>query len=891
MVLAGGAWAQDLEVIKEEVRIPRGETRSFEFTTVPQKDHTILLEVVARLDADTLGGSMFFMKLTLNGRVVTAAKTRAAVRLVNKPVVSPVTPDIPASWSDGQLWRILYAPDFEAALKQTYYAGNPYQTVLDVTDLTNPAAENRLEIMNTCTMYKPPAGSKGNYDLVIKTLAVRVKPGASPMMDASGMDPGVINRGTPGAGPAKYEGRLLGGGGFSVTVRPAVGPVAHGATPAAYVFGFNGAISYPNAGLNRLVAGEAGASPYAAQKGWRVSVKPTATGGTVIGEGPDYRLERTVVFGPRKVEVTDKIINKHTDANLGLVVEQTADLQGKQAAVRLAGNPDPAINAYYSPGNPSVYVALQDFGLGMICEDDIFRNQAMLFFDQERNAAGLRTDKLCLPAGGSQTLKWSVYPVASRDYYDFINLVRQDWGSNYTVEGAWTFFDPDSIIAMSVEDIRAQFTRLGITRACYCGGWVDRKHDRKRIGFGTGVFDDYWIDFRGRLKQAAAKIHEAMPDCKVYVYYDTQRDTSEGGHERFRDSWLTSVKGDQYQTEWGGVYSLTYSVVATLTNSYGKAMLALVDRYLKEMGIDGLYWDEMEGTGYGAPLITYNAWDGASCILDPKTYTIARECGINTIMGEGHRVAVIKRVRELGGDMMGNGPTATKDILALKPQRMIEIQHNEYWNYEGNLESTLGYASGRMDFGNWTRAIRMATLLVGTRYTYTHEISRHVFPFTPIELHAGYMLGQERIITLHDGNYGWPGQQCLVQVRHFDKEGLLTPTDFATKVGSEARTAAAVGEGEAVVLVKLPAVIVPKKGEATVSKVAYDATGLKCTVVAPQGATLELRSGEFALQPGAKLVWTMDGQERPVTVDAKGVARVAIPATAKAAEVEVRAGR
>ena len=527
----------------------------------------------------------------------------------------------------------------------------------------------------------------------------------------------------------------------------------------------------------------------------------------------------------------------------------------------------------------------------MICEDDIFRNQATLFCDGDSGLAGLRTDRLCLAPGGSVTLRWSVYPVASVDYYDFINLVRQDWGSNYTVEGAWTFFDPDTIISMTVDDVRQKFTRLGITRACYCGGWVDRRHDRKRIGFGTGVFDDYWADFRDRLRQAADKIHQAVPDCKVYVYYDTQRDTSEGGHERFQDSWLTDPKGNQYSTEWGGVYSLTYSVVATLGNSYGKAMLGLVDRYLKEMRIDGLYWDEMEGVGYGSPLITYNAWDGASCDLDPKTYTIARECGINTIMGEGHRIAVIKRVRELGGDMMGNGPTATRDLLALKPQRMIEIQHNEYWNYEGNLDSPLGYGSSPMGFDNWIRALKMATLIVGTRYTYTHEISPYVFPFTPLELHAGYLLGRERLITLHDGNYGWPGDKSLVQVRYFNKEGLLTEHDFPTTIGTEARTQAQVPEGEALVLVRVPAQLFPKKSEATVSKVDYGVTGLKCTVLAPQGAILEVRSGQFPFQPNAKLVWLLNGKERPLTVDAKGVARLAIPATTKPAEVIVTVGQ
>ena len=65
--------------------------------------------------------------------------------------------------------------------------------------------------------------------------------------------------------------------------------------------------------------------------------------------------------------------------------------------------------------------------------------------------------------------------MASRDYYDFINLVREDWGSNFTVLGAWAFFSPDAILAMPVEEIREQYRRQGIRYACSYGGWVDAK--------------------------------------------------------------------------------------------------------------------------------------------------------------------------------------------------------------------------------------------------------------------------------------------------------------------------------------------------------------------------------------------------------------------------------
>jgi len=788
--LAASAAAVEIDVITQETRIPPGETRAFEFGTVPQRDTTVTLEIAARLDYRALSGSSMFMELKLNSRAVGAAKSREVCRLLNRPLVSPVARNLPATWFDSGQWRLLYAPDFESGRKVDLYVGDPYTYVLDVTDLTNPAAENRVEVTNTARK----AGrlfSAGGGDLVIQRLTVRTQPGASPTMAPGARIEPVINNGRPGAGPAPYKGRLTPAGGFVLSA-------------GGQEWSFASVLSYPNAGLNRLTAADA--VDKTGQPGWTVTVTTSDAGGEVSAAGPDYRLHRRVRFTPRKVEVADEITNAHAGAPLGLLVRHELDLKGKKAAaVRIAGNPDPATDDYYAPANPSVHVVVEGLGMGVLCEDDVFRNQARLFYDAAGPCAGVRTEMLYLPPGASRTLEWSVYPVASRDYYDFINLVREDWGSNFTVEGPWTFFSPDTVLDTPVEELRRQFDRLGINYACYCGGWVDWKRDKKKIGFGTGVMDPYWADFRRRLKEAAAKLRQARPGIKVLVYYDTQRDTSDGGHERFRDSWLTSPKGNQYSTNWSGVYSLTWSVVATLDNTFGKAMLEVVDRYVKDMGVDGLYWDEMECTGYGAPLITYSIPDGYSCILDPKTYTIVRPVGVTTLLGEGHRLAVIDRVRSLGGTLMGNGPPCTRGLLLKKPQRMVEVQHNDYWCHQGNLDTPLGYASSRMDFGNWIRALRMATLLVGTRYVYEHEISPYVFPFTPIELHYGYLLGRERIITLHTGSYGWPDDASLVVCHRFDKNGKRHGASWPTTLkNGAARTAVELGEEEVAVLVRTP---------------------------------------------------------------------------------------
>lgn len=779
---------REIEVVKEPLIVARESSETVEFGTVPQTDTTVLLTITTRLDAKTLTGSNFMMGLKLNGQEVMAAKTRSANWLVNRAFDSPVTATISAPWFGAKAgWRVLYAPDFEGARKLTYYQGDPYTLVLDVTDLVNPAAENRLEISNTASARSALAAQTVG-DLIVQKLTVATYQGASPMMASAATVAPFINRGARAGGPAKYVAQVLPGGGFVVNV-------------GARQWKFDSAFSFPNAGFNRLLA--QAAPDKTGQQSWKVTTQTSPKGGQVTASSPDYQIRRVVRFTPRKIEVADAITNS-LKTPLGLIVRDEVSLDGLEApVVRLAGNSDPATNDYYSPGNPSVHITAPDHTLALLCEDDVFRNQARLYVSSatanEPSVAGLRTEMLRLAPGETYTLRWSVYPVASQDYFDFVNLVRADWNANLTAVGAWWWgFNVDAVLAMPLDELRAKLERQGIRYATIGGGWIDRIKDPKRIGFGTGVMDAYWDDYRRRVREAGDKLRQAVPDLKVLAYYDSQRDTSEGGHERFKDSWLTGPDGAQLSTEWSGQFSLTYSNIATLDNSYGKAMLQVADRYLDEMKLDGIYWDEMENTALGVPLITYNIPDGHSCLLDPKTYAIQREVGLTTLLGKAQRLAVVERVQTRGGIVLGNGPTTNKALLATGIQRMVESHHNDYWSYEGNFQTPLGYISSYTQWENYVRLFNLAMLPVAIGIDQPHDISRHLFPFTPLELHAGYLLGKERIVATHDGSYGWD-EPFRYRLWIYDAEGKVREEIPAWQDG-QGRVAVTVPDGGAVVM-------------------------------------------------------------------------------------------
>lgn len=834
------AAAETIDIVTAPEEIPVESERTWTLGPVETTGRTALLEFTARVDAPSPSGSNYLLAITVNGTRLTAAKTRRVARLVNKPRSFRYSPDLTLLWAEHGQWRLVYAPDFEVCNTQPVYQGEAYRFVLDITDLLSAEGTNSITFTNLGT--RALAARVGTeIPVVVGTMRLGLRAGESPVMQAGVLQAEPVNHGEPLAGPARFEWNAYNTGGFEITVDGVRYP-------------FETLVSYPNAGFNRL---EASPEPTVeGQAGWHTSLY---SGGDplIVGRGPDYELRRSITLVNGHLEVADTWINRR-DRDLGLIVDNRVLLDGDRR-IHLAGSADPARERYYSPGYPAVYVAGENHGIGMICEDDVYRNQAWLTYNAEDNSAGMRTEMLWLPRGGQYTLRWSIFPMASNDQFDFVNAVRRDWGSNYLTPGPWGFFSPDSVLTTPVEELRDQLDEKGIDYLVYCGGWVDPQRETeppRTIGFGTYVLDDDWVSFRDRLRRAIARLHEARPGVTCLVYYDTQRDSYPDANERYPDSAITDAAGRHRFTEWGGQFSISWSMLATLENSFGRAMLAAVDEYFDQMGVDGLYWDEMEATGYGAPLVTHAFGDGYSCVLNMETYEPDQQIAVQSIAGAGHRVAVVERVYERGGMVMGNGPTSIRRLLELRVPRMVEEQHNDVWWYEGLLDTPLGYLSGYQSFDRFVRVINQASLPVATHWSgYTHQVQPYLFPFTPIELHPGYLLGEERIIVSIPGNFGWHGERTLARVRHFDTEGMLTDVDFPTIVGREAKTRVDLAPGELVVLERVPITVTPVEGEARVSHVRYEDDVVALTVSSPGGATVTVEGLEpIHVAPGEQRV-------------------------------------
>ena len=862
LLMVNTALAKTITLVSKgkSVVIPFSTTHKFQFGQLSPANKTILLKIKSRMDTTGLGGSLHFLKITVNGQLVNPNKGRSVSRLLNKPLIAPVTPKLKYKWCDDGKWNVLYAPDFKAAYSQKYYVGDPYLYVFDITDLINPVAENRIEIRNCATAkFVSRVGQKyengKKLDMVIGSLVLEKNPGASPTMKEVTGKVAVINHGEPAAGPAVYQGKILPGGGFLLNI-------------GKNTYRFFSFFSYPDAGFNRMDNGK----PVRGENGWKVSVK----GNQVIAEGRYYRIVRTINFTPRRVEISDAISNLNKRTAFGLSVRNELVLgKFKNAPIRLAGCPDPARSKYSAFSNPSIHIVVPEGGIGFIAEDVVYRCQSLLYVEPDKKteaAAGIRTDMLRLAPGETYTLKWAVYPVAGPDYYDFINLARVDWNANYTALGPWRW-GRHAIKDMPVEKLRKLLKEQGI-RYYIASQWTENKwHPPEnkqgtcRLAFGSDVFSDYWTYRRKSELETIEKLRKADPGIKAFWYFNLRRESSDDTLTRFKDSVFLDKNGNPVPTVWPGTKTPTYLMVPTLKNNFGKAALETARRYLDEAGLDGIYWDETAGVQFNRILVSYSNYDGHSCLLDPKTWRMKREVGVATLSEMPLYNAVIKLIKDRGKMLLCNGSPASLKYRE-GVQCMIEVQHNSYYAFEGNLNTPLGYMSWSSSWDDFLRAFDMATLPADCLETeLPHDISPFLFPFTTIEIHAGYMLGKERIVATHSGNYGWHGTRSLAQVRHFNKVGKLTNVDFVTTINKEARTDVTLNAKEAIVLERVPMSFEPgNEKNAEVQKIKYDAKSISLYLNAPHGGILKVDTGKFALQNGKSINVYFDSKLHSIKV-------------------------
>ncbi|MGD9497335.1 MAG: hypothetical protein AB7Y46_13635 [Armatimonadota bacterium] len=712
--------------------------------TVPafSVEHQVRLSLEARIDAPRLMGSNPWLRIAVNGTWL------AEDALLNKLNEFTTVGGTDLTWVRGDRFRILYSPDFEAALDPTnpysVPGGDPYRFVLDITPYVRPG-ENTLVLEHLKVLEQPST-------MVIRNVQVEVGRAIPPPR-------GEIAPAPTGPLPTfvAQEPRLVD---MTVRLDPGGGIVLEA-----------GGRSFEVATRMSLPGGKWLQTPPAG------TGKPIARGAEASAQWPGgvWRVERTVRVLDDHVAVADTLTNT-ADTLQGLIVEHACSFSEQPADVRIAGRPIRAAESRaYSPEHPSVYLRWPDCGLALLAEDDVLRVHSTFFREPER--FGLRDDRLGLAGGDSVTLEWSLYPTPAGDYWDFVNAVRRNWGVNFTIPGPFVF---GAGIRPGWEPVEyAQWMRARDVKIT-CGGIA--KYPDGTYAHGTGIL--FAPEFVAGERDWITKMRTAAPETLPLCYFHCFCCTEPGGEQKYADSRLLNAAGEHV----GYPYSYRLPLyVPTRENSYGKALWGFVDTILDTIGAAGIYWDEMSHSvlWWAEDM----AWDGVSVLIDPDTHEVIRTITSVPLITQPLKLDIIEHVRERGCFLMANTQAATRTMTQQKIVRFVETGSFSAVN-ETHLACPLGLGNHHGDDTPGDSAANCLGILRHSGLYYGHYYVREpaqwnfyapMFPFTPVELREGMVIGEDRIATSVSGRFGFP-DGAAAEVYVVGADGLRVADPDVTEV-------------------------------------------------------------------------------------------------------------
>jgi hypothetical protein len=555
---------------------------------------------------------------------------------------------------------------------------------------------------------------------------------------------------------------------------------------------------------------------------------------SVKGESAKYSVTRTVSAKDGKFFVEDTILNK-TDAPLGMVVHDVVAvpqrLTGAQAY--MSGVPG-ELNYERCAYNPTVFLKQPETALGIVAEDAVFNCQ--LSMERKVNSVQFGTEHFGLEPGKSYTLKWTLYPQKDQDYFSFVNRLRDDMKVNFTIPGPWAFVVKPEVLSNKEDDRKiAMFVvppwfhfqdGVGLSDDEYAAtlkAQIDKVHAKypDAIAFpkietpSTALLRK---DIPGSeiIPKTPKQLPLALDDKATEVlkhtpWWDSMETTSDG--HALIDTWYTDDK----------VGDLDFLVYPMLGNSQYKHMLYQIDYCMDKIGCKGIYMDmfEFDEVVGQSDRGDYGKWDGHTVDIDGKG-EIARKYTDTSLASIPARKAIVEHILSKGGTAVTNMHPASWEMRTLPYISFAEADYEvvpDFATFKRLLTPAKPELIPRMAMGHLCSPVTLGLHMwfneVDKDYGRSHRgeliqkyvivclrnaqlfyeygdipragegaaeygIINYMFPFTPVELHEGYMIGKERILTAVSGTFRWNHADKPV-VKTFDTKGREKIPDVVMK--------------------------------------------------------------------------------------------------------------
>jgi len=751
-MIAADASADDqiLLIEKGELRLANRQSREWTFPAVDSPMGRVVVEFRNRIDYPTASGWCPCWQIFVNGKMLTAAATRSETRLLNRPyrIRNKCHGNYRAD-NGSDKWYALYLPDFVSAERCfSPSTTEATRTVLDISDLVRTDGTNVITLraggiepsfylLNNVTNHKPHVVFSGFKVRVedVPTRLARAKERAVRAMFA----PPVVTRFAMRRDASAIRVSLCGG-----------------EVPVMSAF------SVPGGGEVPMGGGDALNTAF-------------------------YSVSRKIKLMKNRIDVFDTFTSK-TNMLIGVKVRHWIPQAGFDP-VYVAGDPSPSAEEFEGGRNPSVFGVCRGkgFSIALLAQDDVFRVQNVQYCKD--GVFGIRTDGLALKPGEPRTVEWSIYPVASNDYYDFVNAVRRDWDVNFPIAGSFNlsmnlFHSYDEKGCKRLEqNMGLAMNTFGVHYWSHLGG---KYKAYRSVIFGMGMNSPkvrVRADATHTLEENPAAVHRFIresianarkytPSLKVLTYMHNQISVAVDDY-KYEECRMVDAKGSRMN--YGSPAAKLF--VPTKDNLFGRDYMKLVDWTLDNFDLDGIYHDEFNHCNsrlyYGT-----NMWDGATVELD-ESNNVKRKVSYVCLLKLGFSLDLFDHIlNKRGKILVGNFSPETRSERKFRFPRFEET-YSARWIALSHLYTPiqlgdmLTYANTPKDMATDQRI----ALMRGALYyhylggTGSPSLSSKMFPFTPIELHSGWLVGKERILTAVSGDFGWRGEKPDVDVFVFDELG------------------------------------------------------------------------------------------------------------------------
>jgi hypothetical protein len=586
---------------------------------------------------------------------------------------------------------------------------------------------------------------------------------------------------------------------------------------------------------------------------WRTSLMPYGAPGcfSVTGESSGFSVFRVITPMDGKFYIKDTITNKTADP-LGMAIRYEVASANRILAddAYLTGIPGCKENIRCA-ANPTVFLRNETGSLGIVTEDDVLGLQLNMI--RKSNSVQFGTEHFGLEPNKSYTVEWTLYPSKSNDYFDFINRLRRDWNVNFTIPdnfGGTAKRVPGIDIKYHALDPWFNcYDGVNLTDDEYVKKLKGEVEALTAVQPGVICMPKLETPAFGLLRNKIAdgdKIPHT-PNSLTVELTQEQSDIVKKAAGQFWDSMMKSRKGTAViDTHYTGLVNgpenyddFNLNVYPVIGNSWYKHMLGQIDIAMDKAGCKGVYMDTFIFAGAvsdGGYRADYGQWDGHTVNLDARG-RIADKLTDIALVSAPARAAIIKYITSKGGFTATNGHPDVRELRCLPYMSFTETDWDYLTDYDSLLklltpaEPSLNYAmaSGHLhspvtggiamwrsdlwapptpsNFKDDNNAeIQQKYIIVGLRHGQLmnpfaiiptegkgkgdYGILREMFPFTPVELHEGYLIGKEKIITAVSGTFYWSLSDHPVKpsiCKAFDNKGYRTePKSFAvTRVGNQ----------------------------------------------------------------------------------------------------------